>query len=261
MRFLPWLPSAPDDFSAQCSQLEPGDKAVATIIELASVELTMNQCHRLYRKASGSAEISTALQKELPQFKLGLISNGTFDLIVPVLVATALRYGICLEVILADFDQVAQEAFNPDSAINQAKPDAVLIALDYRGYPFAANTWAKSEHQSVAGENLEYLQQLREGFRVNCGGTCIVQTLATPPNFLMGSLDSQVDGTLRKEISDFNRALATDVYSCADLLLDVAELANMIGTAQWFDERQWYMGRMPVANEYVPIYCEHVLRL
>ena len=67
-------------------------------------------------------------------FKLGVISNTTTDFICPAVVATALRYGIALECIAGPFGQVAQQALAPDTEIKRAQPDAVLIALDFRGF-------------------------------------------------------------------------------------------------------------------------------
>ena len=43
--------------------------------------------------------------------------------------------GIALEAIQPSYDQVAQEAFTPDSKVNGSRPDAVLLALDYRALP------------------------------------------------------------------------------------------------------------------------------
>src|SRR5271154_1850613 len=48
---------------------------------------------------------------------------------------SAARQGLALVCIKADYDRVIQEALSPDSIINRAKPNAVLIALDYRGFP------------------------------------------------------------------------------------------------------------------------------
>ena len=65
-------------------------------------------------------------------FRLAVLSNSTIDLIEPALVASAARHGIALEVIQPSYDQVAQEALTPGSKVNSSKPDAVLLALDYR---------------------------------------------------------------------------------------------------------------------------------
>lgn len=68
-------------------------------------------------------------------FRLELLGNATLDFIIPSLVATAARYGIGLECIRADYDQIIHEAVSPESIINRSQPDAVLIATDYRALP------------------------------------------------------------------------------------------------------------------------------
>jgi hypothetical protein len=72
----------------------------------------------------------------LSPFRLALVSNATTDFLKPMLMASALRYGVLLEILEADFGQAMQEAIDPASSINVAKPDAVLLAIDYRGLPF-----------------------------------------------------------------------------------------------------------------------------
>jgi hypothetical protein len=71
------------------------------------------------------------MEKEVPitPFRLAVRSNSTADLIVPAWVARAARHGVALKV-MPWYDQVPQQALNPDSSVNSSGPDAVLSALD-----------------------------------------------------------------------------------------------------------------------------------
>ena len=101
---------------------------------LASSALESNQLTKL-AKAIGRARAEGKSLDPLVPFKLAILCNSTFDLIVPALIASAARHGIALEVILPSYDRAAQEALTPDSKVNSSKPDAVLFALDYRALP------------------------------------------------------------------------------------------------------------------------------
>ena len=101
---------------------------------LASFALDLNQLTKL-AKAIGKARSEGKSLDPLRSVPAGSLSNSTFDLIVPALIASAARHGIALEIILPSYDQVAQEALTPDSKVNSSKPDAVLFALDYRALP------------------------------------------------------------------------------------------------------------------------------
>lgn len=261
MHELPWLLTAPDDFNKRCAELEGKIDFVSAVLELSSAALTLNQSNRLIRLVDKVEGAKAELSQALPCFKLGLISNATTELLVPSLIATSLRHGIYLEVISSDFGQITQEAFDKNSQLNQSNLDAVLVALDYRAYPFATHSLTNAAEGLAAEDGMAYLSQVREAFKANSGTLCILQTLATPPFALAGSLDAQLEGMLRNEIADFNTQLACSVKESSDALLDIAALANAVGAYNWFDERQWYMSRIPMANIFIPLYCDHVARV
>ena len=260
MNDLPWLLPAPENFNEQCAQMLSADNSLDRACQLAATSLSLNQCNRLIKALDKSHDQQQATKSPLTHFKLGIVSNATFNLFVPALRASALRHGILLDVVLADFDQIMQEALNPESLINSADVDAILIALDHRGYPFATDTLASTTPDTTAADAVEHLNQLRSGFARHSGAPCIVQTLACPPFPLLGGLDTQLAGMLQKEIRDFNSQLCDIVADSTDIMLDIASLASRVGTGQWFDERQWLMSRIAMANEFIPLYCDHVAR-
>lgn len=260
MNYLPWLLPAPEDFNDQCANITKSEGNLSTALDLAQKSLSLNQSARLAKTLERNNFEQHESSKTLTPFRLGIVSNGTFDLFAPAIKIAALRHEIILEIVQADFDQAVQESLNPDSLINSAGVDAVLIALDYRGYPFASNTLACSTKGTTAADAIDYLNQLRAGFAKHCGVPCLVQSLACPPFSLLGGLDAQLDGLLRKEINDFNYKLSESLRDSSDILLDISALANTTGTCNWFDERQWLMSRIPIANELVPLYSDHVAR-
>ena len=260
MNDLPWLLAAPENFNDRCAALAGNTDPLPEAQQLAMTGLSVNQSNRLIKTLDRHETILPQPPSSLTHFKLGVVSNATFNLFVSPLRAAALRHGIWLDVVLADFDQAIQEALNPDSLINSAGVDAVLIALDHRGYPLASESLSCTTGGANAQDALNYLNQLREGFRANGGAPSLVQSLACPPFPLLGGLDAQLDGLLQREIHEFNRLTANCIMKSADILLDIAALASSIGTHQWFDERQWFMSRIAFNNALIPLYCDHVAR-
>ena len=179
----------------------------------------------------------------LTPYKLGLITNSTSDFIAPALIATALRHGIALECIPAAYDQAMQESLSPESAINRAAPQAVLIALDWRGVPLQPSPGNSAEAEATVDGILNYLQTIREGIHNQSGALCILQTIAPPPEALFGSLDRALPGTRRHIVDAVNRALAESLRDTPDVLLDVASLAETVGLAQWHSPSEWNMAK------------------
>lgn len=246
---LSWLPKPPDDFSRICRELAAREGDLGTALQqLASHALDENELVRL-AKTLARAKAGERSLKPLVPFKLGIVSNATTHHAVPVLIASALRHGILLDVVEAHYGQVMQEALDPGSTIHEAKPDAVLIALDHRGLPL----------KDGADGALSYLDTIREGLRGE--GLCILQTVPRPPEMLFGNLDLAVGETLRATIDTLNRGIGQSLEGTPDLLFDVAGLAETVGLAEWHDPTLWNMAKVPFAGRFLPLYAEQIGRL
>jgi FkbH-like protein len=220
-------------------------------------EIQLNQVAKLIARAR---EAGHSLAPLTP-FKLGLISNAMTELICPALVATALRHGIALECITAPFGQVALQAFSKDSEINQVKPDAVLIALDFRGLPLRPTPGDVTAAQETVTHVLDYLAAIREGIKQDGRAICILQTVARPAEPYFGSFDLVKPGTLRHLIDAVNRGIASSIVGSEDILLDVAGLAETVGLAEWHSPVEWNLAKLPFASTFLPLYADHVCRL
>jgi FkbH-like protein len=260
MTDLPWLPRPAADLRTRLRALEQqtpadwGSQLRGIANQFLSISHAMAVAQTLERLRERGAPAA------LTAFRLGLVSNATTDFVKPFLIASALRYGIALEIIAADFGQSVQEAVDPGSRINQAHPHAILLALDHRGLPFRRADdagWPLFEAQQVVDE----LATIRSGFRQHSGAVCLVQTLPAPAELLFGSLDAATSGTLRASIAAVNAHLARDVTSAGDVLIDVDWLAQSIGLETWYDERNWHIARMPFAQRALPCYADLVARV
>jgi FkbH-like protein len=256
---LPWLPRLSASFRAELQSIEQhtstdwGQRLRAAATQF----LGLNQAIAITKSLDRLR--ARAPSPSLAAFRLGLVSNATTDFFQPLLVASALRYGIALEVAAANFGQIVQEAINPQSKLNRSRPDGVLLAIDHRGLPFRTTTaadWPLFDARAAVSE----LATVRDGFRRHCGAACFVQTLPAPAELLFGSLDASTAGTLRAEIAHFNAELAREAPERGDVLVDVDWLAQCIGLDAWYDERHWQMARMPWPQKVLPLYADFVAR-
>ena len=162
---LQWLPRAPREFRERLKSLGKSEGDLGRELQsLASHALDVNQLTSL-AKAIGKARVEGKSLDPLVPFRLAVLSNSTIDLIVPALVASAARHGMALEVIQPSYDQVAQEAFTPDSKVNRSKPDAVLLALDYRALAVETLSGGRGGIFRHRARRPGYLQALRDGIK------------------------------------------------------------------------------------------------
>jgi FkbH-like protein len=260
-RDLSWLPQPPLDFSAQCrAVLDDAADSGARIRALASYALDENRLHNLARLIAKSRNSHFKLTPLVP-FRLGVLSNSMVDFILPSIVATAARYGIALECIKADYDQVVQAALASDSIINRTKPDAVLVAVDYRAIPLRCKYGSHDEAANAVRQALAYIETVRVGLKTNSNPVCILQTIAPPAERLFGSLDRSLPGALRNLVDRVNLGLAESVRGTDDILLDVAGIAETVGLAEWHSPTEWNLAKLPFSNRYLPLYADHVARV
>ena len=256
---LPWLLRTPADFKTRlmAAQQDTAADWGSAMSGLARHAIGLNQALSISRAMKRLRDDRPS--NTLAPFKLGVISHATMDFVVPFLEATALRYGILLDVVAAPFGQAVQTALDPASVINLARPDAVLIALDHRGLPFRQDTsgaWPPYQAEAALAE----LDTIRRGIRQHCGATCLVQSVPAPLEPLFGSLDSTLAGSARAATSRFNAALAQDIASHGDVLIDVDALAQAVGLNDWHDDRDWHLAKLPFSRGALPLYADFVLR-
>ncbi|MBF0445817.1 MAG: HAD family hydrolase [Magnetococcales bacterium] len=254
----PWLPATPDDFRNQCQAVRQSDEDSSTdLYRLAQFALNNSQLNSL---AHAFAEAQKKPQKSqlLKPFRLGLVSNATTALFVPALIASSLRFAISLTVVEAPFGQVMQEALDPDSQINQGELDGVLLALDYRGLPFAD---ILGEAASLSSDTKDYINSLIEKFSDGGRRVVIVQTIPQPTEALFGSYDARMVSSMQRQIAAFNSYLAELPQKSGTVILDVANLANRVGLDRWHDPIQWNFAKLPFSQMVVPLYTDFIARL
>ena len=258
---LSWLADPPGDFTLACKALLEAEPNCLgqRLRSLATFALNENQLNRL-AKTTESLRRAGAPLAPLTPFRLGVLSDSTTDYIAPALVATALRHGILLECIRADYGQIIQEALSPDSTINTAKPDAVLIGIDYRALPIHSKAGDSETARAAIDAAFDYLETIRRGIKEHSGAVCILQTLAPAPEPIFGSFDRVLPGTAGYILDALNRRLAESVWGTDDVLLDVARIAETVGLADWHSPTQWNLARLPFSNTFLPLYADHVSR-
>jgi FkbH-like protein len=259
-RHLAWLPACPADFNQRCrAALESGENFGATVRHLANFSLDGDQLIRLARTIASGLGRGHRVEPLRP-FRLGLASNGTSDFIASAISATAARHGFALTCIPAGYDQFLQDSLSPDSALNRSAPDAVLLALDWRSLPLRSTPGDAAAARAAIDASLDRLDTIREAIHRNGGAVCMVQNLAAPPESVFGSLDRTLNGTLCSMIDLVNAGL-TERLRGTDLLFDVARLAETVGLAHWHSPSEWNLAKLPFAQDFVPLYADHVCRL
>jgi FkbH-like protein len=258
MTKLPWLPPTPSDFSEQVKALSTDSNTLGSEFQrLATLQLSRGQANRL----GGALRTRMAAGQDigLPQFRLGIASNATMNMVSDLVPAASLRQRLAVETVLAPFGQVIQEALDPASSLNRADCDAILLAVDYVGLQLDRPHFSNAE--AFCHDQIEFLRMIVEGFEQNTNSALILQTLAQPPLSLFGSYDRKTQGSVRSMIDCVNTAIWDLAEEKKAYVLDVSSLAEQVGTFVWFDPVAWHGFKMPFSGEVSPLYAEWLARL
>lgn len=257
-RDLPWLSLAPADFRERCAALDKLASGWGVALQhLATHRLDARSAARLGKVISRCREAHRPLDP-LSGFRLGVLSNATFDLVVEQLPAAAARHGVDLEAVTGEYDQVVQETADPQSRINTARLDACLLAVDHR--------WLRLDRPNLDGSDgvapaLAQLKSASAAIAQNAGCPVIFQTIPVPPLALFGSYERRVAGSVRSQIAQANKGIAALATETGSYLLDTAALAERIGTDAWFDPVQWLAYKLPFSADCIPAYADTLGRL
>jgi FkbH-like protein len=255
---LPWLPPAPTDLSDQIRAAGTDPLSTPSVFQrLAGHALTPAQAASFSRAFSRRSRQGMD-PAPLSPFRLGILTNSTFDLAAEAMVPAAVRHGAALQTLAAPYGQVMQSALDPASAIHAARPDAVLVAVDHRWFGFERPDLDGGDARVDAA--MAELSAVVEGLRR--GETlAILQTLAAPPQTLFGSFDRRVAGTARAMVDGANRKILALAEDTGAYVLDAAALAERVGLDHWFDPVHWNAHKLPFAPACAAVYAEGVGRL
>ncbi len=107
--------------------------------------------------------------KGFESFRLGLISNANSDFLVPALEASALRHGVWLDVTVTGMGHGIASILDPDSDLNRARPDAVLIAYTWHTLGAAAQTPGDTAGAAAAVDHLLEEIEMMAGMLAKAG--------------------------------------------------------------------------------------------
>jgi FkbH-like protein len=206
----------------------------------------------LKRLNAGGADLAP-----LVPFRLSILSNATVDLIADALPVAAARHRVELEVSVAPYDQVFQQAMDPASELYRSASDAILLLLDHRWYGLSAPIPGSGDRVSVA---INRLTELVDVLQSHSRAAIILQTVGMPASPLFGSFDRRIEGTAR-DADALNRAIVDLARERGLFVLDVAALCETIGAVRFHDPVLWNLYKLPMASGVVPLYADWLGRL
>lgn len=258
---LPWLPPAPTDFRSQCNELLGnglGEGAGAEIMRLATHQLDDAKARKLSQVIGKALELNVPLDPLSP-LNVAVLSNTTVDLIADVIPAAAARHGVAVSTCVAPFDQVVQQAMDPQSFVRSGGCDAILLLLDHHFFQLSPTELKEDAAIEIVNGARAQLDMVVSGLTVpEAKSTLILSTIATPPVAVFGGLDRSLGVTVRGIIAALNHHIERIASRFGLPIFDVATIAEIVGTENWFDERSWNSYKLPFSPAYARDFADRL---
>jgi FkbH-like protein len=186
--------------------------------------------------------------------RVGLVGTWTTSTFAPLFRLAAARHGLALELHQPPFGQYFTETLDPGSALNADGLDVLVLAPDHRALGLGAFSDAPEAEVEAA---LARWTGVWEAVRRVSAPVILQLGFAPPGGDPLGHHGAGLPGTRRRMVAAINAGLAARAAASDVGFVDAAALARRFGSDAWFDDRGWYMAKMPFAPGALPLLARH----
>lgn len=188
------------------------------------------------------------------KLKIAILCSFTIEPIIPYLRVKCYQSKIEPEINLAGYNLVQQEIFAKDSELYKFSPDVVIIAIRPQELcPKLVDFYLELSKENVNKEVkhvLNTIDSLLSIFRNRSSAKVILHNFELPKFPALGILDSQLAIGQKRMFEKINSKLTEIVQRYSDVyILDYDYLQSIYGRLNWFDEKLWYLARLPISNK------------
>lgn len=189
----------------------------------------------------------------LPSLRVAILRNFTLDPLIPVIKGEIALAGFCPVIYLGDYDTIAQDVLDPDSALYAFQPDFVIVALWLETLaPTLVTRFLSLSPEQVNGEverALTAADGIIAALRRYSEAPILINNFPLPSYSTLGILDAQSGNYQIHTVLKLNRELLHRLQQSRDVyLVDYVSLMARVGSKQGIDERYWQIGRAPIGR-------------
>lgn len=185
--------------------------------------------------------------------KLNLMGNVNVDPLEPVLRDALDGRGLDCEVRVSPYNSYAVEILDHDSPYHRFSPDVSVLLLegnellqDVLDHILKSPTTEKLDVvRKRAGEIIDILVAAKKAHEK---GLMMVSTIKLNPQSTLCGLEGNSPYSIRRIEQEFNEVLMQRSNELGFVVVGLDGLIEQVGYSNWFDERLWYIGRIPYSN-------------
>ena len=173
----------------------------------------------------------------------------------------SVRRGFPLHVFDADYDQMEALLLDPDSALYRAKPDFILIFACTEKLRLRFFRTPPAERITFAEHEADRFAALWEAAHRSCGAKLLMFDFPDAGDDVFGSFALRTPASFAYQQRQLNLLLGSRMASDYPYVYPVAlsDVQRELGREAFFDERMWYLAKMPMTTAALPLAAARVL--
>ena len=222
-------------------------------LALALRRLSHEATFSTYTAVANALDEEAPSSSSLPHLRVAVLRNFTLDPLISVIKGEIALAGFYPEVYLGDYDAIARDALDPNSALYAFQPDFVILAqwLETLSPTLATRFVSLTAGQVDAevGQVLAAVDEIVSALRRSLRAPILVNNFPLPVHTTLGILDAQSESYFTQTVLKLNLELLRRARQWRDVyLVDYLSLTARIGSSQGLDERYWHIGRAPIGR-------------
>ena len=201
-------------------------------IRLSESYRSLNACGKVLKaiERAGAASYTRTC-------RLAMLGDATFDFLLPVMKTLAFASGIELDIYANAYNQHMQEVLDDTSRLHTFKPEVIVLAIDWRS--LALPEEAEDPGATLAQKLADVTNTWNAvAARFHCH--IIQHNFVIPEVSAYGGLSGRISGARANLMRQLNLQLVEAASTRSDVtILDVDEIASLIGKRTWDDPRMW----------------------
>ena len=193
--------------------------------------------------------------------RIAVLGSASIQHYVMILRYLLHEEGIEAEVYEGEYNGIAMDVFDADSALYQFNPEIVIILphdADIRRYPLPMD--GEQEIAELVQEYVGFYTNAWKTIAEKCDCRILQANFIIPPEHVLGNLERGVSSSKTSFLQQVNEEL----YHTAPenvTIADVELLAQYIGKYQYFDYASYFLSKIPCRLDFLPEVCGLFVRL
>lgn len=198
----------------------------------------------------------------LQTIKLALLGDTSTQLLSQALCGAAFDEGVNLQVFEANFSQVQQLVFKPDSAMYSFAPEIIFIFLSSQTLLEKYNITEPEQRKFLATEEMQLIEQMHHRITANCNATVIFCNYNEIDDGIYGNHANRISSSFLYQLRQLNCRLMEYAETQAGFhICDIASIQNRFGRLELFDPSIYINSGVAFNIEILPAVAQSAISL